>query len=92
MFGAILKATNSSFQTGMTFCRSLYMERDMKLLAFIFEQPSYIYSQRCDCLHTQIMEGFWWMLVSNLKLFHKLNAFIGQINLVFMFTEASYDS
>ena len=38
MFGAILKATNSSFPKGMTFCRSLYV---MKLLAFIFEQPSY---------------------------------------------------
>ena len=43
MFGAILKATNSSFQNGMTFCRSIYKERIMKLLAFIFEQPSYIY-------------------------------------------------
>ena len=38
MFGAILKATNSSFQKGMIFCRSIYMK--MKLLAFIFEQPS----------------------------------------------------
>ena len=42
MFGAILKATNSSFQKGMTFCRSIYKERVMKLLAFIFEQPSYV--------------------------------------------------
>ena len=41
MFGAILKATNSSFQKGMTFCRSLYVKKVMKLLAFIFEQPSY---------------------------------------------------
>ena len=38
--GAILKATNSSFQKGMTFCLSIYMKKDMKLLAFIFEQPS----------------------------------------------------
>ena len=41
MFGAISKATNSSFQTGMTFCRSIYVKKVMKLLAFIFEQPSY---------------------------------------------------
>ena len=38
MFGAILKATNSSFQKGMTFCRALYVKKCMKLLAFIFEQ------------------------------------------------------
>ena len=41
MFGAILKTTNSSFQKGMTFCRSIYVMKAMKLLAFIFEQPSY---------------------------------------------------
>ena len=41
MFGAILKATNSSFQKGITFCRSIYLQKVMKLLAFIFEQPSY---------------------------------------------------
>ena len=40
MFGAILKATNRSFQKGMTFCRSIYVKKVMKLLAFIFEQPS----------------------------------------------------
>ena len=38
---AILKATNSSFKKGMTFCRSIYVEKVMKLLAFIFDQPSY---------------------------------------------------
>ena len=42
MFGAILKATNSSFQKCMTFCRSIYAKKVMKLLAFIFEQPSYV--------------------------------------------------
>ena len=42
MFGAILKAANSSFQKGMTFCRSVYVKKVMKLLAFIFEQPSYV--------------------------------------------------
>ena len=41
MFGVILKATNSSFQNGMIFCRSIYVKKVMKLLAFIFEQPSY---------------------------------------------------
>ena len=41
MFSVILKATNSSFQKGMTFCRSIYLKKVMKLLAFIFEQPSY---------------------------------------------------
>ena len=40
MFGSILKATNSSFQKGMPFCRSIYVKKVMKLLAFIFEQPS----------------------------------------------------
>ena len=39
MFGAILTATNSFFQRGMTFCRSTYVKKVMKLLAFIFEQP-----------------------------------------------------
>ena len=42
MFGAILKATNSSFHKGIAFCRSTYVKKVMKLLAFIFEQPSYI--------------------------------------------------
>ena len=41
MFGAILKATNSSIQEGMTFCRSIHVKKVMKLLAFIFEQSSY---------------------------------------------------
>ena len=41
MFGAILKATNSSFQKGIQYCRSIYVKKVMKLLAFIFEQPSY---------------------------------------------------
>ena len=41
MFGAILKATNSSFKKGMTFSRSIYVKKVMKLLAFTFEQPSY---------------------------------------------------
>ena len=40
MFGGISKATNNSFQKGITFCRSIYMKKVMKLLAFIFEQRS----------------------------------------------------
>ena len=42
MFGVILKATNDSFQKGMAFCRSIYVKKVMKLLAFIFEQSSYL--------------------------------------------------
>ena len=41
MLGAILKATNSSFRKGITFCHSMYLKKVMKLLAFIFEQSSY---------------------------------------------------
>ena len=41
MFGVILKVKNSSFQKCMTICRSIYVKKAMKLLAFIFEQPSY---------------------------------------------------
>ena len=40
MGGAILKATNTSLQKGMTICRSIYVKKVMKLLAFIFEHPS----------------------------------------------------
>ena len=41
MFCVILKATNNSFQNGMTFCRSIYEKKVMRLLAFIFKKPSY---------------------------------------------------
>ena len=44
MIGAISNSTNSSFQKGMTFCRSIYVKKVMKLLAFIFEQSSYKHS------------------------------------------------
>ena len=40
MFGAILKATNSYLQKGITFCGSINVKTVMELLAFIFEQPS----------------------------------------------------
>ena len=55
MFGAILKATNSSFQKGMTFCRSIYVKKVMKLLAFIFEQPSYYLSLIHDTISLRCM-------------------------------------
>ena len=51
MFGAVLKATNSSFQKVMTCCRSIYVKKVMKLFAFIFEQPSYTCSQDRLLLH-----------------------------------------
>ena len=54
MFGAILKATNSSFQKGMTFCRSIYVKKVIKLLAFIFEQPSYVCVQPVCKINQQI--------------------------------------
>ena len=53
MFDAILKPTNSYFQKGMTFCRSIYVKKVMKLLAFIFEQPSYLFSIITWCSTTQ---------------------------------------
>ena len=55
MFGAILKTINSSFQKCMTFCRSIYEKKVMKLLAFIFEQFSYrevfIYYNTSTCMN-----------------------------------------
>ena len=39
MLGAILKVTNISFQKGITFCRSIYVKKGMKLVAFIFKHP-----------------------------------------------------
>ena len=41
MFGAILKSTDSSLPEGIAFCRSIYVKKVMKLLAFIFEKPSF---------------------------------------------------
>ena len=38
MYGVILRATNSFFQKDMTFCRSIYVKKVTKLLAFIFER------------------------------------------------------
>ena len=41
MFGASLKATNIYFEKRITFCRSIYVKKVMKLVTFIFEHPSY---------------------------------------------------
>ena len=42
MFGAILKK-------GITFCHCIYVKKVMKLLAFIFEQPSYAKNISTGC-------------------------------------------
>ena len=42
MFEPFVKATIFSFHKGMTFCHSINVKKVMKLLAFIFEQPSYL--------------------------------------------------
>ena len=55
MFGAILKATNSSFQKGMAFYRSIYVKKVMKLLAFIFEPPSY---KAFECISSTLQGKF----------------------------------
>ena len=55
MLGAILKATNSSFQKAIKTCRSTYVKKVMKLLAFIFEEPSYSTAYiRSNCLFFDI--------------------------------------
>ena len=40
MFGVILEVTNSTFRKCMLLCLSIYIWKVMKLLVFIFEQPS----------------------------------------------------
>ena len=42
MFGASLKAKNSSFQKRITFCRSIYVKTILKLAALMFEHPWYM--------------------------------------------------
>ena len=41
MFNVILKTTNSSFPKKLLLCLSIYLKKVIKLLAFIFQQPSY---------------------------------------------------
>ena len=63
MFVTILKATKSYFQKCMPFCRSIYVKKVMKLLAFIFEQPSYYQPSRCtNHKHTR---GSGWGIMIN---------------------------
>ena len=64
MFGAILKATNSSFQKGMTFCRSIYVKKVMKLLAIIFEQPSYCAFHWLACGFMQLTAAGCWRTIT----------------------------
>ena len=58
MVDVILKATYSSFQKDMTFCRSIYVMKVMKLLAFIFEQLSYKVLGICGrvCRHAHLSD------------------------------------
>ena len=58
MFGTILKATNSSFKKGMTYCRSIYVMKVMKLLVFIFEQPSYIFKINYKACVAQLLSQY----------------------------------
>ena len=51
MVGAILKATNGSFQKCMLCCCSICVKKVIKLLAFIFEQP---HSQSIVCLFRSV--------------------------------------
>ena len=60
MFGVILKATNSSFQKGMLFCRSIYTKKVMKLPEYEYELIDALktghtnkrcYSPRCQNLN-----------------------------------------
>ena len=59
MFGVILKATNSSFQKGITCCRSVYVKKVMKLLAFIFEQSSYASRTNTPMSSLSMQITFW---------------------------------
>ena len=44
------------FWKGMTFYRSIYVKKVMKLLAFIFEQPSFIHKARIQLTLKQLIE------------------------------------
>ena len=98
MFGAILKATNSYFQTGMTFCRSIYVKKAMKLLAFIFEQPLYqqqmllkvrkpILKYTLNKYHVHWLSSFKHL---NLPISIKIPVTIWQIVYIYMTTKSPY--
>ena len=75
MFDASLKATNSYLQKRITFCRSTYVKKVMKLVAFIFEHPSYLSCFCCRCricaaspeglLHVQRLIFFLFIYIQN---------------------------
>ena len=46
MSGAVLKVTNSPSKKRLPLSCSIYVNKVMKLLAFIFEQPSYMKFER----------------------------------------------
>ena len=71
MLGAILKATNISFQKGITFCRSIYVKKVMKLLAFIFEQPSYL-CNKIPTPQSQLLHFTKYIHILYLQQMHKL--------------------
>ena len=77
MSGAILKATNSSFQKDMTCYPSIYVKKVMKLHAFIFELPSYRLSQ---------CKGAWELLHFPLVLMNRLNKTKSAVFLLCLFS------
>ena len=62
MFGAILKATNSSFQKGMTFCGSIYVKKVTKLFAFILNSPR-ISTKTCQVCQLVLPLSLWLCLL-----------------------------
>ena len=46
MFGAILKATNSYFEKGITFCRSIYVKKVVKLVYNLIQLKRVTYPAR----------------------------------------------
>ena len=68
MFGATLKATNGSLQKGITLCRSIYVKKVMKLLAFIFEHPSY--ANELQCNYGDLYYGYVYALGTSLLTFY----------------------
>ena len=86
MSGAILMATNSTFQKGITCCRSIYVRKVIRLLAFLFEHPSYlaVSCSNCCSVYIQLEHGLniesqynsleflqiLLLAVANVKLFH----------------------
>ena len=62
MSGASLKMTYSPLQKRLPFCRSVYVKKVMKQLAFIFEQPSYT-PKPMNAIHNLIFLHIWVKLI-----------------------------